>query len=209
VELAARDTCRPGDAADRDRRRRVRGRSVPQLSRAVEPPTVDRATVDNRTRMAFPGRNDRRHRSAGRDRVRRSHEALSLPLALIASTVNVYVVPLVRPVTVCVVAVELNRTGVWAVCPTHGVTTYAVIGTRPPSGACHDTVALLLPATAVPMIGGGSATQPVRLNETTATTTTATTSRSGLTDRAIVSPPIPKACTIPRCQNSRLRRTRY
>src|SRR5262245_19378682 len=41
-----------------------------------------------------------------------SDDALSLPSALMAITVNVYVVPLVSPVTVWVVAVELNWVGV-------------------------------------------------------------------------------------------------
>ncbi len=49
--------------------------------------------------------------------------------------------PLVSPVTVWVVAVELNMIGVWGTCPIHGVTTYAVMGNGIASGACHDTVA--------------------------------------------------------------------
>jgi hypothetical protein len=49
--------------------------------------------------------------------------ALSFPSALTACTVNVYVVPLVSPVAVCVVAVELKTTGVWPTKPIHGVTT--------------------------------------------------------------------------------------
>ena len=50
-------------------------------------------------------------------------DALSLPRLLMAATVNVYVVPFVRPVTISVVAVELNGTGDWAIWPTQGVTT--------------------------------------------------------------------------------------
>jgi hypothetical protein len=52
-----------------------------------------------------------------------SDDALSSPRALMATTVNVYVVPFVSPVTTCVVAVELNTTGVCRTKPIHGVTT--------------------------------------------------------------------------------------
>jgi hypothetical protein len=48
---------------------------------------------------------------------------------------------LVNPVTVSVVAAELNRTGVCATLLTNGVTTYATIGNGIPNGACHKTVA--------------------------------------------------------------------
>ena len=41
-----------------------------------------------------------------------------VPLVLIAATLNVYVVPLTRPVTVLLVAAEPTRTGVPAVAPT-------------------------------------------------------------------------------------------
>jgi hypothetical protein len=41
-----------------------------------------------------------------------------VPLAFLAATLNVYVVPLVNPVTVWVVAVELNVCAVCAVVPT-------------------------------------------------------------------------------------------
>jgi hypothetical protein len=51
-------------------------------------------------------------------------EAGPVPTALVADTVNVYAVPLVRPVTVAVVAggLPLTVVGVWAVEPTNGVT---------------------------------------------------------------------------------------
>jgi hypothetical protein len=49
-------------------------------------------------------------------------DALSLPNVLNALTVNVYVVPFVKPVTSPVVAVELNVTRVRATCPAHAVT---------------------------------------------------------------------------------------
>src|SRR5689334_16608156 len=65
------------------------------------------------------------------------------------------------PVTVWVVAAELNSTGVWRANPIHGVTTYAVIGVGEASGGCHVTTACALPGVAVPMIGGGSATHAV------------------------------------------------
>jgi hypothetical protein len=46
-----------------------------------------------------------------------------VPLAFLAATLNVYVVPLVNPVTVCDVAVELNVRAGCATDPTYGVTT--------------------------------------------------------------------------------------
>ncbi len=46
-----------------------------------------------------------------------------MPTAFTAATVNVYVVPFVSPVIVCVVAVELNGTGVCGTEAISGVTT--------------------------------------------------------------------------------------
>ena len=46
-----------------------------------------------------------------------------VPGPLMAATVNVYAVPLVRPVTVCVVAADVKVTGVWATPAMDGVTT--------------------------------------------------------------------------------------
>jgi hypothetical protein len=46
-----------------------------------------------------------------------------VPTPLRAATAKVYAVPLVRPVTVCVVAVEEKATGIWATPPIEGVTT--------------------------------------------------------------------------------------
>jgi hypothetical protein len=103
---------------------------------------------------------------------------------LIAATVNVYVVPFVSPVTVSVVAFELNRIDGFETCPTHGVTTYAAIGAGSASGACHDTVALASPATAVPICGGGSATQLVKLTAPKPTTNMHNSERRNPTDRA-------------------------
>jgi hypothetical protein len=131
-----------------------------------------------------------------------------VPLAFVAATVNVYAVPLVSPVTVWVVAVELNATGAWRADPIHGVTTYVVIGTGAATGGCHDTTACALPGVTVPMVGGGSATHADNPNATNATTTTAIAHRSGLNDRVIVSPPIPGLRTVLRGQNSPLRSTR-
>jgi hypothetical protein len=91
-------------------------------------------------------------------------DALSLPSASTAATVNSYVLPLMRPITVCVVAVELNRMGAFATEPTHGVTMYPATGTGPAGGACHETVVIPLPATAVPISGGVAATQPLNTN---------------------------------------------
>src|SRR5262249_38987458 len=93
------------------------------------------------------------------------------------------------PVTVWVVAVELNATGVWRVDPIHGVTTYVVIGTGAAIGCCHDTTACVLPGVTVPMVGGGSATQADSPNATNATTTTATQMRNSLSGRGIANTP--------------------
>jgi hypothetical protein len=132
-------------------------------------------------------------------------DALSFPKVLIAATVNVYVAPLVSPVTVSVVAVELNRVDGWAVCPIHGVTTYPVSGAGNASGACHDTTALASPATAVPICGGGSATQLVKLTAPKPTTNTHNSERRNPTDR--VNHPdtaIPRIAIAPRQQFSEL-----
>ena len=66
-------------------------------------------------------------------------DAGPVPMALVATTVNVYVVPLVRPAMVCVVAVEANTAGAWAAPAMEGVTTYPVT-TDPPldAGAVGD-----------------------------------------------------------------------
>ncbi len=51
-------------------------------------------------------------------------DGLPVPIVLMAATVNVYALPLVSPVTVCVVFVEVNVRAVWAVVPLrYGVTT--------------------------------------------------------------------------------------
>ena len=46
-----------------------------------------------------------------------------VPFAFFAATLNVYVVPLVRPVTTWVMAVELNVVDGCAIAPMNGVTT--------------------------------------------------------------------------------------
>src|SRR6516165_2050682 len=50
-----------------------------------------------------------------------------VPKLLWAATRNVYALPLVRPVTVSVVAADLNVRDVCAAVPTYGVTTYALM----------------------------------------------------------------------------------
>ena len=69
-----------------------------------------------------------------------------VPAAFVAVTVNVYGVPLVRPVTVAVRAVPATL----AVTPPGvDVTVYPVIGVPPSlAGAVHDTVAAAFPAAA-------------------------------------------------------------
>ena len=49
-------------------------------------------------------------------------ESAPVPTALIAATLNVYVVPFVSPVTVYIVEVLPVRIGVWAFAPMYGVT---------------------------------------------------------------------------------------
>ena len=75
-----------------------------------------------------------------------------VPIAFVAVTLNVYAVPLARPVTVCVVAVVpafVSR-------PPAGVdvTAYPVIGDPPlDAGGVNETVALALPAVATTAVG--------------------------------------------------------
>ena len=91
-----------------------------------------------------------------------SADAGPAPLALTASTVNLYVVPLVSPVTVFVVAggEPVTVVGVCAVVPTYGVIRYEVTG-PPPEGAVHVTFAdvppLSVAVTPVTWPGSGSA----------------------------------------------------
>jgi hypothetical protein len=85
----------------------------------------------------------------------RADEAL-LPTALTATTPNVYVVPLVRPVTVMLIAVAgawTVRTGVVAL-PTNTCTSNRVIGDPPLlAGGDQFTTAAALPPVGVPMTG--------------------------------------------------------
>ena len=71
------------------------------------------------------------------------------PAALVATTENVYAVPLVRPVTVHDVVAEAQVSA-----PGDEVTAYPVIG-EPPllAGAVHDTLACPLPAVATTFDG--------------------------------------------------------
>ena len=46
-----------------------------------------------------------------------------VPTTFFAATLNVYVVPLVNPVTISMSAADLNVRGAWAVLPMNGVTT--------------------------------------------------------------------------------------
>jgi hypothetical protein len=82
-------------------------------------------------------------------------DAADVPTALVAVTVNVYAVPLVRPVTVADVApvVVIVRP------PGAAVTVYPVTA-EPPSlaGAVHDTTAAVFPAVAVTPVGTPGAT---------------------------------------------------
>ena len=74
-----------------------------------------------------------------------------MPIALLAVTVNVYAVPLVRPVTVMGDAVPATESA-----PGLEVTVYPVI-TDPPSasGAVKVTLACPSPAVAIPIAGAG------------------------------------------------------
>src|SRR5919198_6560374 len=73
-----------------------------------------------------------------------------VPTEFVAVTVNVYVTPFVRPLTVAVVA----SPAAVAVCPPgEEVTVYSVIGLPPSSGAYQLTVALESPAVAVTPAG--------------------------------------------------------
>src|SRR5579859_5228294 len=74
-----------------------------------------------------------------------------VPFGLVALTVNVYAVPLVRPVIVAFVVVTVVDG--WAVDPAYGVTVYEVIGLPPSAGAVQLTVALALPGAALTPVG--------------------------------------------------------
>ena len=79
-----------------------------------------------------------------------ANDAREVPTELVAVTVNMYAMPLVRPVTVAEVAPD-----VVAVAPSgDAVTVYPVIG-KPPllAGAVHDTTATPFPAEAVTAVG--------------------------------------------------------
>ena len=78
-----------------------------------------------------------------------------VPIAFIATTVKVYGVPFVRPVTIA--DVELPFVVVEKF-PGDEVTTYEVIGEPPvDAGAVHVTVAWALPAVVVPIVGAPGA----------------------------------------------------
>jgi hypothetical protein len=86
-------------------------------------------------------------------------EAGEVPTAFVAVTVNVYAVPLVRPVTDVAVAGGVPVTVVdgRAVVPAYGVTVYDVIGEPPLAGAVHESEAEPFPATAVTPVGAAGA----------------------------------------------------
>ena len=71
-------------------------------------------------------------------------DAIELPIALVATTVNVYAVPLVSPETTHSVAPVVVH-----VCPPGDAVTVYPVTALPPSlaGAVHDTVTWPLPAT--------------------------------------------------------------
>lgn len=75
-----------------------------------------------------------------------------VPTALVAATVNVYAVPLERPLTVTLVA-RKTVFGVCASSPMYGVTMYEVMALPPFAGALQVTVALSSPALAVTPVG--------------------------------------------------------
>src|SRR5258708_27611169 len=78
-------------------------------------------------------------------------EAGPVPTALVAVTVKVYLVPLVRPLTVALVAVPLALA---VIPPGDEVTVYPVIGDPPlDAGATQVTVAWALPAVAQTPVG--------------------------------------------------------
>ncbi len=94
------------------------------------------------------------------------------PTAFAAVTVNVYVVPFVRPVTTVEVAggVPVTVVGVCATAPTNGVTAYEVIGLPPSTGATQLTVAEVSPAEAdTPVGASGTVADPPEASNTTST----------------------------------------
>ena len=77
-------------------------------------------------------------------------ESEPAPTALTAWTLNVYVVPLARPVTTAEVAAP-STVACWP--PGEAVTTNDVMELPPSAGAAHETVAEVSPGTAVPIAG--------------------------------------------------------
>jgi hypothetical protein len=71
-----------------------------------------------------------------------------VPMALMAATVNVYVVPLTSPGIVWLWVGADTVTAAWAVTPTYGVITYPVSTEPPLSGFVHLTVAAPFPGAA-------------------------------------------------------------
>src|ERR1700722_11995780 len=82
-----------------------------------------------------------------------------VPTAFFAATLSVYVVPLVKPVTVSMSAVELNVRRACAVVPMNGVTTYPVTGDPPLAGVTQFRRAWPLPGAVLGAAGadGGDA----------------------------------------------------
>ena len=97
-----------------------------------------------------------------------------VPLAFLAATLNVYVVPFVSPVIVCDVAVELNVRAGCTMNPMYGVTTYPVIAEPLFAGAVHDTTADPFPGTAVDARRRGRRAVRRETHERRATVSTAT-----------------------------------
>lgn len=115
---------------------------LPVLEGAVQDTTAERVPAVAETFVGAPG--------AGLPGVTAADavEAGPLPTEFVATTVNVYDVPLVSPVTVATVPVVVAVT-----LPGLDVTVYCVIGAPLLAGAVHVTFALPYPAVAVTVVG--------------------------------------------------------
>ena len=80
-------------------------------------------------------------------------DARLVPMSLIARTRKVYRVPLVRPVISWVVDPAGKLTALFKTPWLQTITLYRVIGDPPSFGAVQVTVAAVLPAVAVPIVG--------------------------------------------------------
>ena len=136
----------------------------------IADPLLLAGAVHDTTADPFPGTADTFVGATGAPTVTDpdANDCGPVPFAFFAATLNTYVVALVSPVIVCVVAAELNVLAGWTMNPMYGVTTYAVMPDPLFAGAVHDTTADPFPGT--PDTPVGAAGTPFDARRTSATT---------------------------------------